>query len=240
MLTQYVIRGIKAGIIAGIVFGVFVALISNPLIGHAETFESGGGDPVVSSAISSLTSILGGVLFGVLLGGIVFGCVFYFLEPAIPGPGKIKSYAIAAAGFITISGAPWLVFPPHPPGVTQTLSPSVRVTWYLILMVAGAMACGLSGAVYNYLRVHHRRLTTVTGALVPFAIVIGVAVLAPANPTTGPIPDEVAMWFVLTTIGGQVGLWFVLASVHAWLHTSPKTDTQHGTASETTRAPTSR
>ncbi len=241
MFIQYVIRGIKAGIIAGITFGFFVAFVSNPLINHAETFESSGTDPVINDAIAGITSILGGALFGILLGGIVFGCLFYFLEPAIPGTEKMKSYVLALAGFITISGAPWLVFPPQPPGVTQTLSPEVRITWYLIMMIAGAMACGLSGTVYNQVRLPRGRLTALAGALVPFTIVFVIAMLGPANSTTGSIPDDLATIFLVTTIGGQIGIWFVLATAHAWLRTNSKSDTNgQGNTTETPRMQSAR
>lgn len=236
MFTQYVVRGIKAGIIAGVLFGVFVAIVTNPLIGYAETFESNdsGTGPVIDSSIAKITSIVGGVVFGVLLGGIVFGGAFYFLEPAIPGTGWMQSYVLAAAGFITVSGAPWLVFPPQPPGVTQTLPPGVRITWYLVMMVTGAMACGLSGAMYTHLRGRYSRSSAVLGALVPFALVVVVAVLSPANTTGGPLPDSIATVFLVTTVGGQIGLWFVLASVHAWFHSRPRTGTNGQTSGEET------
>lgn len=230
MFTRYVVRGVKAGIIAGLLFGIFVALVSNPLVGYAETFESGDSD--TDPTIGGITSIIGGVFFGILLGGIVFGGLFYFLEPAIPGTGWVKSYALAAAGFITVSGAPWLVFPPQPPGVTQTLPTGVRITWYLILMVAGAVACGAAGAVYNHLRARHRRLPSVTGALVPFTLVVLVVAVNPTNPVSGPIPETVATIFVLTTVGSQIGLWIVLASVHARLHPYPD-DSNNGPATVT-------
>lgn len=220
MFTQYVVRGMKAGIIAGVLFGVFVAFVTNPLIGYAETFESSDTETnsVVDSTLGKLTSIVGGVFFGVLLGGIVFGAAFYFLEPVIPGTGWLQSYVLAAAGFITVSGAPWLGFPPQPPGMTQPLPTGVRMTWYLLIMVAGAMACGLSGAIYNRFHVQYSRIAAGLGALVPSSLVVVVAALSPANPTAGPLPDSLATMFLVTTIGGQIGLWFVLASVHAWFH----------------------
>lgn len=214
-----VLRGVKAGAAAGLVFGAFVALVGNPLVGYAETFESGGhgGGPAVSGVVTAIVSVAGGVLLGVLLGAVVFGLGFYLLEPAIPGTGGVKSYLLAAAGFITISGAPWLVLPPQPPGVEQALSTRVRITWYLIMMAVGALTCGLSGAVYNRLRATVGVERAVVGALVPFGLVFGVPSLAPANPVSGPITGGVADLFRAVTVTGQLGLWFVLASVHAWL-----------------------
>lgn len=218
MLTDYVTRGLKAGVLAGIAFGVFVALVGNPLIGYAETFEHGhGAGPVVSGTVTTTVSIVGGVLLGILFGGVVLGAVFYFLEPMIPGVAGSKSYVLGAAGFITVSGAPWLLFPPQPPGVEQALATDVRLTWYLVMMLTGGLACALSGYVYTRVRTPHGRLTAFVSALAALALVPLVAAFGPANPVSGPVPAELASVFRTVTVVGQVGLWFVLASVHAWL-----------------------
>lgn len=219
MLTNYVLRGMKAGVVAGVAFGLFVALVGNPLIGYAETFEESGhgGGPVVTGAVTTLVSIGGGVLLGILIGAVFLGAVFYFLEPAIPGEGGTKSYLMAAAGFVTVSGAPWLVLPPQPPGVEQSLPVETRLPLYMGMMVAGAVACGLSGYAFNRLRVRSGRPAAFVGALVPLGLLLVVATVAPANAVSGPIPGDLAAVFRTITGTGQVGLWFVLASVHAWL-----------------------
>lgn len=218
MFTRYVLRGMKAGVVAGIAFGLFVALVGNPLIGYAETFEEShhGGGPVVSSSVTTSVSIAGGVLVGLLFGAVVLGAVFYFLEPAIPGAGGTKSYVLSAAGFITVSGAPWLVLPPQPPGVEQTLAVGSRLVLYAAMMLAGAVACGLSGYTYNRLRMRSSRLLAVSGGIVPIGLLFVVAAVVPTNTVSGPIPGDVAAVFRTVVGMGQVGLWFVLASIHAW------------------------
>lgn len=219
MLTSYVLRGVKAGVAGGIALGAFVAFVGNPLIAYAETFESGGhgGGPVVSSAVTSSVSIVGGLLLGILVGAVVYGALFYFLEPAIPGRRETKSYLLGAAGFITLSGGPWLVLPPQPPGIEQGLPTRVRIAWYLILMLVAALACGLAGYVFHRARqLTSRRLAAIAG-LVPFLLVVATAGVSPANPVSGPIPDQLATVFRTVTAMGQIGFWFVLASSHAWL-----------------------
>lgn len=227
MLVDYVTRGLKAGVVAGIAFGAFVALVATPLIRYAETFEHGhGAGPVVSGTVTTTVSVAGGVLLGILFGGVVLGAAFYFLEPLIPGAAGTKSYVLAAAGFMTVSGAPWLLFPPQPPGVEQALSTDVRLTWYLVMMLVGGLGCGLSGYVYTRLRTSSGRPTAFIGALATFALVPLVAAFGPTNPVSGPIPVELATAFRTVTVAGQVGLWFVLASVHAWLLRRDRFDTQ--------------
>lgn len=219
MFTRYVQRGMTAGAVAGVAFGLFVAFVGNPLIAYAETFESGGhgGGPVVSGAVTTAVSVVGGVLLGVLLGAVVFGVVFYFFEPAIPGRGATKSYLLAAAGFLTVSGAPWLVLPPQPPGIEQALPTGVRIPWYLAMMVTAAVACGLAGYAFNRLRSRHGRWVATLGAVVPLGLVLVVAAIAPTNSVTGSIPGGLASVFRTVTGLGQLGLWVILASAHAWL-----------------------
>ena len=219
MLTNYVTRGLKAGLVGGIAFGLFMALVGNPFIGYAETFEHTHhhGGPVVSGAATTVVSIVGGALVGILFGTVVFGAVFYFLEPAIPGAAGIKSYVLGAAGFVTVSGAPWLVLPPQPPGVEQALAIDTRLTWYLGMMVGGALACGVAGYAYTRLRPQYGRLAGIIGSVAALALLPIVAALAPSNATSGPIPGSLAYVFQATVAVGQVGLWYVLASAHAWL-----------------------
>lgn len=96
MLVDYLVRGAKAGVVAGLAFGLFVAVVANPLVGVAETFEhdghtAGNGDHhdaagATSAVTTGAVSVAGGVLWGLLLGVVAFGAGFYLLEPALPGP----------------------------------------------------------------------------------------------------------------------------------------------------------
>jgi predicted cobalt transporter CbtA len=157
MLVEYLKYGLKAGVIAGIALGLFMVFVGNPLVGAAELFEEGhdaddghgaeasGGDGgvAISVAVTNTVSIAGAVAMAVLLGA-VFGVAYYVLEPAIPGAGDTQSYLLAAAGFVTVSGAPWLVLQPQPPGVEGALATDARMTIYAGMMVAGLVTCGLA------------------------------------------------------------------------------------------------
>lgn len=207
-----------AGAIGGFAYGLFMAFVGNGLIGFAETFERGHGEaPAVSSTATKIVSVGGGIVFGLLLGAVVFGLIYYFLGPAIPGAADTKSYIFAAAGFLTVSGAPWALLPPQPPGVSQSLPTETRLLWYGIMMATGAVASGL--AVYLYRRIGGGLPKTVaaTSALVTLALIPIVALFAPANSVAGPIPEGLARVFRAVTAAGQIGLWIAMGSAHAWL-----------------------
>lgn len=231
MLATHVKRGMKAGAVAGLVFGLFVAIVANPFVAFADDLGTGGehaGDyhdeteaahqDAAPATAASAVSVAAGVLWGVLLGAVVFGVAFSFLEPLVPGTGGTKSYLLAAAGFVTVSGAPWLVLPPQPPGVEQALPTETRLLVYGGMMVAGATVCLLAGLLYDRLRPTRGRVTASAVAVLPFGLLAIPVVLSPANPVESTLPAELATGLVGMMVFGQALLWLLLAGAHARLH----------------------
>ncbi|WP_435183541.1 CbtA family protein [Halobellus sp. EA9] len=231
-LTEYLRRGVLAGAVAGVAFGVLLALVANPLVGVAEGFGHGGyhaldghahasqDSSVVSATVTNAVSVVSGVLWGILLGGVVFGAGFYFLEPILPGRGATQSYLLAAAGFVTVSGAPWLVLPPRPPGVAEALPADTRTLLYAGMMVLGAAVCLLSAVASDRLRAERSRSVAVAGALLPFGLLAVPAVLAPGASSAAAesaLPPELAAGFTGLIVLGQALLWLLLAGTHARL-----------------------
>ena len=220
MLTEYLKRGIKAGAVGGLIYGLYVALVGNNLIAYAESFErnhahSVGEAVAMAGELTAPISVVAGILWGVFLGGIVFGLVYYFLEPAIPGDDDTKSYLLGAAGFVTISGAPWLVLPPQPPGVEQALPTETRLLLYGGMMVASALVWGFAGVVYNRLR-DQGRMVAIRGSIVALALFAIPIFFAPLNVTTGPAPEQFVSAFQWVTVFGQFTLWAVMTGGYVW------------------------
>ncbi|SEL24720.1 CbtA family protein [Haloferax larsenii] len=297
MLAEYLTRGVKAGLVAGVVFGLFMAVVANPLVvyademnhaaadvdggheheseaahahgdegdhahedgsghehedgshGHEEaghSHEAGGHtdegeshadggdghhDTAVSMAVNKAVSVISGGLWAVLLGGAFFGIAFYFLEPAIPGAGAAKSYAMGLAGFVTVSGAPWLVLPPASPGAQQSLPVSTRIPLYAGMMVAGALTCLLAGYVYNRLRASNGRGVAIVGGILPFGLLAIPAVLAPTNTIQGALSPELRTGMTGLFVFGQVLVWLLLAATHAQLRSANTSQTDPSAAS---------
>lgn len=217
MATKYLERGALAGVVGGLAYGLFTTLVANPFVAGLETFEHGhASEPAVSSLTTSLVSVGGGVLWGLLFGILGFGIAFYFLEPVLPGSPVTKRLVLAAAGFLTISGAPWLVLPPQPPGVEQSLVTGARTTWYAGMMVAGAGVTVVGGSVYQKLAARNEFVRAVA-AVAPLCLLAVPMVLAPSNTVHGDVPAGLVAAFRWTVVFGQVALWATLAGVHAWL-----------------------
>lgn len=223
MFYDHLRRGALAGAVGGTAFGLFTAFAVGPLVAAAEHFEGGHGGEAAAQGgeaahgllgvgAAELTSVLAGAIWGLLLGVAVFGVAYVFLEPALPGD-DLRSYVLGAAGFLTVSGAPWLVLPPQPPGVDQALGTDLRLALYVGMLVAGALAC--TAAILAWNRFTGRR--RVAGALAPLLALVAVAALAPANAVTGPVPASLAAAFRAVVVAGQLGLWALMATVHARL-----------------------
>lgn len=221
MFREYVERGLLAGGAGGLAFGLFVAAVGNPLIRAIEGLGRGHHDgheaAVVSETAANIVSVGGGVLWGMVLGAAAFGVAYYFLEPAIPGAGATKRYVLAGGGFLTVSGAPWLVVPPQPPGVETTLGLRSAMLAYGGMALLGAAACALAGVLYNRLRSRGRGPAAATAAgLAPLAVLAVPALLGSAS-ATGDLSASMVAAYRGVTVFGQVMLWVVLASTHAWL-----------------------
>lgn len=217
MVVPALRRGLAAGAVAGLAYGAFTALVGNPLVAYAETFESGHHAGEAAGLPAALVAIVAGVVAGAVLGLVVFGVAYYFLEPAIPGGADTRSYLLALAGFVTVSGAPWLVVPPQPPGVTQSLPTEVRVTWYAAMMAVGAVASGLAGYAFGRVRASHGPIVGALAGGLPLLAILVVGGLAPTSQVSGPVPETFVAVYRGVVVTGQVGLWVVLASAHAWL-----------------------
>lgn len=254
MLAPHLARGAKAGAVAGLAFGAFVATVATPLVAFAETHAHADGEPghhagatsegVLAAATADLASVAGGVLWGVLLGTVAFGAAYYLLEPALPGTGATKSYAMGAAGFLTVSGAPWLVLPPSPPGVESTLSTTTGLALYGAMVVVGALAC--AGSVLAARRVRrarsdHGRLAGALAGSLPFVALLAVGLAAPATTAGSSLPDALAAGLTAVVAFGQVLTWTVLAATHAHLQARadrPDADPHDETAATDVGTPT--
>ena len=237
MFVTAVTRGVKAGVVAGLVFAVFVALVATPLVVYADglnhaghTHAHDGSSGAMSLSVGDAVSVLSAGLWAVLLGGVVFGVAFYLLEPLLPGTGATQSYLLGAAGFITVSGAPWLVLPPVVPGIEQTLGTTTRLAWYGGMMLAGALACLLAGYAYDRLTTRYGRVVAVAGALVALATLAIPAAVAPNTATAGQLPATLRAGLVGLVVFGQVLLWATLATAHAVLRRSRERNVGAATA----------
>lgn len=215
-------RGALAGAVGGVAYGLYTALVGNPLVAHAEELAHHGHDhshgheaagaSVVSEGTMHAVSVGSGVALGVLFGLVVFGVVAYLFEPALPDRGG--SYLLGLGGFLTVSGVPWLVLPPAAPGVEPAIPTDTALYLYAGLMVVGAVACLAAGWTHHRLSARGTPVAAGAGLLVLGGLV-GLAVLvAPAPSYESTLPTSFETAYVGVVVVGQLGLWGVTAAAH--------------------------
>jgi Probable cobalt transporter subunit (CbtA). len=221
MFVAYLKRGLLAGGVAGLAYGLFMATVANPLVGyieHAQHGHSHAGDAgsVVAESTTAVVSVGSGLLWAILLGGC-FGIALYLLEPALPGRATTRHLLLAASGFLTVSVTPWLVLPPFAPGAEQVLGTDARFGLYAGLVVLGAGLAAGSVFAYNRLKTRSREIAVAAGAL---PIVAAVAVLPAVSPTLVTHPelsaDLVAAYRAMVVVS-QGSIWLLIAATFGWL-----------------------
>ncbi|MES3517215.1 MAG: CbtA family protein [Natronomonas sp.] len=254
MILGYLQRGVAAGGVAGVFYGLYLAIVGNPLIeymeglahadhghgdhGHSdhghEAAAHGGHEHLVSETTTAVVSVGSGILWGILLGA-AFGVCFYLFEPSLPGTDRLKPYVLAGAGFLTVSVTPWLVLPPAAPGAEQAFGTDLRLGIYAGLMLVGAVVSVATIAGYRRLESRgHHAVVAATLALLPVAVmVLVVPNVTPTFVAPGEAPVDLVAAFQGTVALSQAGLWGIVAGSYGWLHT------RHGTsnsASETSKS----
>ncbi|WP_049923584.1 CbtA family protein [Halopiger djelfimassiliensis] len=235
MLLDYLQRGVLAGVLAGLAYGLYVALVANPLVDYMETVAKGGehghtaGEHVhaagehahaVSETTTAVVSVGSAILWGILLGG-VFALAVYFLEPALPGRDPINAYVLAGSGYFTVSVAPWLVLPPTTPGAEQAGDPTTRIVIYIGMMVVGAVVATASVLGYRRVASRSRPLGLLTAAVPLVSLGLLAAFVAPTIVETGTLPADLVTAFRGLTALSQAALWVLVAGLFNWLGARP-------------------
>src|SRR3954451_18058423 len=139
------IRGMLAGLAAGILMFAFAKVFGEPAIDRAIAFEGPSDEaPLVSRALQSTLGLLTGtVVYGVALGGIfalVFAAVYGRVGHARP---RTTAAVLALVGFTVIILVPFLKYPSNPPAVGSDETIGYRTQIYfamLAISVAAAVA----------------------------------------------------------------------------------------------------
>lgn len=209
MVTRYLRRGVATGAIAGAILAAYLSVMVWLPAQHSAQAGTHHQPADTALPMSSILDVGSTMLWGALL-GVAFAFVFFVFQPALPGSARTKPYALAMAGFVTMSAGPWLLIPPTPETVVQPLSSSARISLYLGGMAGGAVATGGSFSLYRRVatgRPIHRLLMSLTPICL---LVIAASVL---QQTVLPVIVPARTWPAIATVAaGQLLLWLVIAT----------------------------
>lgn len=221
MLFASLKRGVLAGGVAGIAYGLFIAFFANPLISLIEHSQHGHSHApedahVVAESTTAIVSVGSGLLWAVLLGGC-FGIAYYLLEPALPGRGTGRPLVLAGSGFLTISVVPWLVLPPFAPGAVHVLSTDVRFMLYGALVVLGAAIAVGAVRIYKRLAPRSRTLGIAGGVLPVVTAILVIPTVSPSLVTHPTLSETAVAAYRAIVVVSQGSIWLLIAVTFSWL-----------------------
>ncbi len=128
---------IAAGLLAGLVVGLFHYVATEPVIEQAIAMESmahpeeADEPPMVTREAQRTGGIVGWVLYGLVLGS-VFGSVYAMARPRFGRAGPALNGLLAAlAAYWLIALLPFLKYPANPPGVGEAATITQRQTLFV-------------------------------------------------------------------------------------------------------------
>jgi hypothetical protein len=224
MMRGLLIRGMAAGLLAGLLAAGFAAIVGEPLVSHAISFEdqlrrlSGQpADPVVVTrgVQSSIGMLSGMMIYGVSFGGafaIVFGLAYGRL-------GRIRARATAAllggAGLLAIYVVPALKYPANPPSIGDPGTIGHRTQLYATILVVslGAMVAAVAVGRNLAARARFRGWDIAVACGLAYVVVVGavMALLPGVNEVPRAFPAPLLWRFRIASAGIEVVLWAVLA-----------------------------
>ncbi|WP_189038588.1 CbtA family protein [Streptomyces daqingensis] len=210
------VRGMLAGLIAGMLALVTAYFLGEPQIDAAIAYEEAHthghehGPEVVSRSVQSTAGLATGVLvYGVAVGGVA-SLVFSFALGRVGGfSPRATALLLAGAAFVSVYLVPFLKYPANPPSVGDPASLDKRTALFFLMVVLGvllAVAATIAGRRLAP-RLGNWYATVVAG--LGFAAAVGIAYAF--LPSLSELPEHfpaLLLWrFRLSALAVQLVLW---------------------------------
>ncbi len=228
MVGSLLLRGMLAGLAAGLLAFAFATLIGEPPIERAIAFEAAAsqakGEPpeeeLVSREVQSTLGLLTGlVVYGSALGGL-FALTFAYASGRIGriGPRGL-SCLLALAGFIAIIAVPALKYPANPPSVGDPATIGHRTGLYFLMLASSIAAAFLAARLYRGTAIRFGAWNAaLLGAAAFVVLIILVETLLPdVNEVPEAFPAVLLWRFRMASLGIQLVLWSTIGLAFGWL-----------------------
>lgn len=227
MMRTLLVRGLIAGVIAGLAAAVFAFFVGEPQVAAAIAFEeaqaaghSHGEEVMVSRGVQRTLGLLTAHLgVGLALGGL-FSIVFAVVYGRLGAQG-VRTYSalLAGAAFVAVSLVPFLKYPGNPPAVGQTGTVGSRTELYFVFLLLSVITAGLAVAAARSFADRFGGWTAGGIGIVGYSAVMTACGLL--LPTVNEVPDDfpaTLLWdFRLASLGGLAVLWLVLGAAFGTL-----------------------
>jgi predicted cobalt transporter CbtA len=245
MVGALLLRGMMAGLVAGLLAFGFAAVFGEPQVDRAIAFEASthaaeakadhhagetkadhhaapqAAEPeLVSRKVQSTFGLLTGVIvYGTAFGGL-FALVFAYAAGRVGrmGPRPLAAL-LAVAGFVAVVLVPGLKYPANPPAVGGPDTIGHRTAMYFLMIVISVAAMVLAASMTRRLHERFGIWTAALTAAAAFIVVTGAAEYL--LPEISEVPDQfpaVVLWrFRIAALGIQLVMWTSLGLLFGWL-----------------------
>ncbi|WP_406730644.1 CbtA family protein [Streptomyces sp. NBC_01794] len=219
------VRGMLAGLIAGVFALVVAYLLGESPVDSAIAFEEAhshehGGEELVSRAMQSTGGLATGVLiFGIAIGGIA-ALAFCIVLGRIGRFGPRATAALVSLGaLLAVYVVPFLKYPPNPPAVGDPETIGKRTTVYFLMIVLSVLLAVAAVILGKRLAPRLGNWNATVAASAAFVVAAGLAFafLPSFNEVPKDFPATVVWEFRLATLAIQVTLWTLFGLVFGHL-----------------------
>jgi Probable cobalt transporter subunit (CbtA) len=221
MVGNLLLRGMIAGVIAGILVFAFARFFGEPLVDAAIAFEEAAAQAagaaaepeIVSRATQAGSGLFTGVMaYSIAIGGL-FALVFAFVHGRFSSlSARGTSAVIAVAAFVAIVIVPAIKYPANPPAVGNSDTIGVRTELFFLMIVVSIVSLIAAVAIARSLAARYGSWNAAIAAGVLFVVFIGLVeyLLPPINEVPENFSAMVLWRFRMTTLGMHMILWAVL------------------------------
>ncbi|MEU2061247.1 CbtA family protein [Streptomyces sp. NPDC013455] len=213
-VRNLLVRGMLAGLAAGVLALIAAYVLGEPHIDKAIGFEEAHshehGVEVVSRSVQSTAGLATGVLlYGVAFGGIA-ALAFCFALGRVGrfGP-RATALLLSGCALLTVYVVPFLKYPANPPSVGDPDTIGKRTTLYFLMMVLSVLLAVAATILGKRLAPGLGTWWATVVAVAAFAVVIGLAFqfLPVVNEVPSHFPATLLWRFRLSALAIQTVLW---------------------------------
>ncbi|MFG2958318.1 CbtA family protein [Streptomyces sp. NPDC048291] len=213
-VRNLLVRGMLAGLAAGLLALVVAYLLGEPNVDKAISFEDAHSHEhemeVVSRSLQSTAGLATGVLvYGVAFGGIAALAYCFALGRVGRFSPRATALLLSGCALVAVYVVPFLKYPANPPSVGDPDTIGKRTTLYFLMMLLSVLLAVAATILGKRLQPRLGTWWAAVLAVAAFAVVIGLAYqfLPVVNEVPADFPATLLWRFRLSALAIQMVLW---------------------------------
>ncbi|MFJ8335884.1 CbtA family protein [Streptomyces sp. NPDC094437] len=213
-VRNLLVRGMLAGLGAGLLALVVAYLLGEPYVDKAIGFEAAHSHEhemaVVSRSLQSTAGLATGVLvYGVAFGGIAALAYCFALGRVGRFGPRATALLLSGCALLAVYVVPFLKYPANPPAVGNPDTIGRRTTLYFLMMLLSVLLAIAATLLGKRLAPRLGNWWATVAAITAFAVVIGLAFafLPVVDEVPADFPASVLWRFRIAALAIQISLW---------------------------------